>query len=70
MDDKVKQLYDLYVSQKLINPENVDIETFSNADEKQLGALYELGAKNNLFKQVDQETFNSAFLKKKDLSQE
>ena len=70
MDDKVKQIYDLYVSKKLINPENVDFDTFSNASEEQLSSLYQLGTKNNLFNQVDQETFNSAFLKKKDLPEE
>mgnify|MGYP003644016750 CR=1 FL=1 len=65
MDDKVKQIYDLYVSKKLINPENVDFDTFSNASEEQLVSLYQLGAKNNLFNTTNQETFNSAFLKKK-----
>ena len=61
MDNKIEEIYNLYVSNKLINPNNVSLEQFSAADDSQLDALYKLGVEKKLFSQVNQETFKSAF---------
>ena len=70
MNEQVQQIYDLYVQSNLINPDNVDAETFSSANPEQLTQLYQLGVDNELFRDTDQETFMSAFntmeVKKKD----
>lgn len=59
MNDKIKQLYDLYVSNGLIK--SVDFETFRNASEDQRSQLYSLGKDNGLFQTTDFGTFSSAF---------
>jgi len=59
MNDKIKQLYDLYVSKGLIN--SVDFETFKNASESQINQLYSLGKDNGLFNTTDINTFSSAW---------
>ena len=72
MNEQVEQIYNLYVDQQLIDPNNVDKETFAQANPEQASRLYELGVEKNLFQNVDQETFMSAFnfmdVKKKDSS--
>ncbi len=72
MNEQVQQIYDLYVENNLINPDNVDVEMFANANPEQLTQLYELGVDNELFRDTDQDTFMSAFntmeVKKKALS--
>ena len=60
MNDKIKQLYDLYVSNGLIK--SVDFNTFSSASEEQRSQLYNLGRDNGLFQTTDFNTFNSAFV--------
>ena len=59
MNDKIKQLYDLYVSKGLIS--SVDFETFRNASPDQITKLYNLGKDNGLFETTDVNTFSSAF---------
>ena len=61
MNEQVEQIYNLYVDQQLIDPNNVDKETFAQANPEQASRLYELGVEKNLFQNVDQETFMSAF---------
>ena len=61
MNEQVQQIYDLYVENNLINPDNVDVEMFANANPEQLTQLYELGVDNELFRDTDQDTFMSAF---------
>lgn len=59
MDDKLKQLYELYSRNGLIK--TTDYNTFSSANENQRKQLYDLGKKNGLFKSTDYNTFSTAF---------
>jgi len=59
MDDKLKQLYELYSRNGLIK--TTDYNTFSSANESQRKQLYDLGKKNGLFKSTDYNTFSTAF---------
>lgn len=64
--DKIKSLYELYLSEGLIT-EEVSLETFSKASEDQIKQLYDLGSTKELFTEVDAETFATAWgVKKKD----
>ena len=59
MDDKLKQLYELYSRNGLIK--TTDFNTFSSANESQRKQLYDLGRKNGLFNTTDYNTFSTAF---------
>ena len=50
--DKIKSLYELYLSEGLIT-EEVSLETFSKASEDQIKQLYDLGSTKELFTEVD-----------------
>jgi hypothetical protein len=67
--DKVEQLYNLYLEKKLIT-NATSLEKFRSAGADQQDALYNLGKKNNLFKETTFDTFKSAWtpsdVKKKD----
>lgn len=62
--DKLKQVYDLYVSKGLI--QKTDFNTFSKATDDQKKKLYDLGTKEGLFKTTDYNTFSTAWVKKKE----
>ena len=57
MDKRIELLYNLYVDQHLINPENVPLDVFAGAQGDQLLSLYDLGVQKILFQDVDQNTF-------------
>lgn len=59
MDEKLKKIYDLYVSKGLIK--NTDFNKFSSASPDQIKSLYNLGSSKGLFKKTDFNTFSSAF---------
>ena len=59
MDEKLQQIYDLYVSKGLIK--NTDFGKFSSASPEQIKSLYDLGTSKGLFKTTDFKTFSSAF---------
>jgi hypothetical protein len=67
--DKVEQLYNLYLEKKLIT-NATSLEKFRSAGADQQDALFNLGKKNNLFKETTFDTFKSAWtpsdVKKKD----
>ena len=67
MEEQLKQLYDLYLSNKLLSAET-SFEQFSTADERVKQGLYDLGIENKLLStETDFETFSSAWgVKKKD----
>lgn len=67
--DKIKSLYELYLSEGLIT-EETSLETFSKASEDQIKQLYDLGSTKELFTEVDADTFATAWgVKKKDGSE-
>ena len=70
MEDRLKKLYEAYISSKLLS-EKTSFEMFSQADEKTLKTLYDLGiAEKILSKDTDLETFTAAWeVKKKDGSE-
>lgn len=59
MNEKLKRIYDLYVSKGLIK--NTDFDKFSKANPEQVKSLYELGTSKGLFKTTDFNTFSSVF---------
>ena len=64
--DKIQSLYDLYLSEGIIT-EQTSFETFSNANQDQINQLYDLGFNKGLFKEVDADTFSTAWdVKKKE----
>ena len=65
--DKIQSLYDLYLSEGIIT-EQTSFETFSNANQDQINQLYDLGFNKGLFKEVDADTFSTAWdIKKKEI---
>jgi hypothetical protein len=58
MNDKLQQIYNLYVSKGLIN---VDFDTFASSNLVQQTEFYNLGVKNGLINAVSNEEFQSAF---------
>ena len=73
MNEKLRELYDLYVSSELITEERTSFESWSNATEEQRQQLFELGKANGLFKTSSAEDFSSVWgvvKKKEDSSQE
>jgi hypothetical protein len=65
--DKIKQLYDSFLSNNIISS-NTDFETFKSANEEQLKSLYDVAVKNKVLSSAtDFNMFSSAWsLKKKD----
>jgi hypothetical protein len=65
--DKIKQLYDSFLSNNIISS-NTDFEAFKSANEEQLKSLYDVAVKNKVLSSAtDFNMFSSAWgLKKKD----
>lgn len=62
--DKIEQLYNLYLSKGIITSKT-SLDTFRNADQGQIDALYNLGKKNGLFSTTGLDTFSGAWSVKK-----
>jgi hypothetical protein len=58
--DKLRELYDLYLSEGIIS-KSVSFEDFSSADDNVKSQLYEMGVKKSVFKQTTPEQFSSAW---------
>jgi hypothetical protein len=70
--DKLKQLYDLYVSNGLLTPDAVSFDDFASASDEQRAGLYDIAVSNNLITadKVDRATFYTAWRdKKKDVTE-
>lgn len=64
MNDKLKQIYDLYLDQGIIT-EKVSFDMFASADDSKMQQLYDIGKERGLFKSIDSSTFKSAWEVKK-----
>ncbi len=60
MNDKLQQLYDLYLNEGLLT-EATPFEVFSQADENQINSLYELGKNQGLFETTTVDVFSAAW---------
>jgi len=69
MNDKLKQIYDLYLDQGIIT-EKVSFDMFASADDSKMQQLYDLGKERGLFKSINSSTFKSAWEVKKKETQE
>src|SRR6056300_309929 len=69
MNDKLKQIYDLYLDQGIIT-EKVSFDMFASADDSKMQQLYDLGKDRGLFESTDSNTFKSAWEVKKKETQE
>jgi hypothetical protein len=58
--DKLRELYNLYLSKRIIS-KSVSFEKFSSADDNFKSQLYKMGVEKNIFKQSTPEQFSSVW---------
>jgi hypothetical protein len=63
--DKLRELYNLYLSKRIIS-KSVSFEKFSSADDNFKSQLYKMGVEKNIFKQSTPEQFSSVWNTKQD----
>jgi len=71
MDERLRQVYDMLISDGLMSAENVSFDDFSNINEQQINSFYEGFKQDGLISdQITLDDFSSMWSKKKDSSQE
>ena len=71
MDERLRQTYDMLISEGLMSAENVSFDDFSNINEQQINSFYDGFKQEGLISdQITLDDFSSMWSKKKDPSEE